>query len=251
MAAATLAPLVQAASASVGGVGAVLPSASLAPIPAHVTRAAGPSTQPDLAAFTTAAASSSSTPHPPSPFLATPASAPATPARKRSATPSRTERRFACTHPGCEKAYTKPSRLVEHERTHTGERPHVCSECGQSYLRSTHLAAHMRTHKNPEDKAFACPRDGCGKRFWTATHLARHEVLHDAGEVHACSQCELTFPKTHFLREHIATAHEPRPEDQRRFPCEHDGCDMAFTTRQQLKTHEKRHDCELVDLCSS
>ena len=35
--------------------------------------------------------------------------------------PSRTERRFACLHPGCDKAYFKPSRLAEHELTHTGE----------------------------------------------------------------------------------------------------------------------------------
>ena len=35
--------------------------------------------------------------------------------------PSRTDRRFRCTHPGCDKAYLKPSRLAEHELTHTGE----------------------------------------------------------------------------------------------------------------------------------
>lgn len=34
--------------------------------------------------------------------------------------PSRTERRFACAHAGCEKAYFKPSRLAEHALTHTG-----------------------------------------------------------------------------------------------------------------------------------
>lgn len=32
-----------------------------------------------------------------------------------------TKRRYKCTHDGCDKAYTKPSRLEEHERTHTGE----------------------------------------------------------------------------------------------------------------------------------
>ncbi len=34
--------------------------------------------------------------------------------------PSRTERKFICTHKGCSKAYFKPSRLAEHELTHTG-----------------------------------------------------------------------------------------------------------------------------------
>lgn len=32
-----------------------------------------------------------------------------------------TKRRYKCTHKGCTKAYTKPSRLEEHERSHTGE----------------------------------------------------------------------------------------------------------------------------------
>ena len=35
--------------------------------------------------------------------------------------PSSTKRRFECTFDGCDKAYFKPSRLAEHELTHTGE----------------------------------------------------------------------------------------------------------------------------------
>jgi hypothetical protein len=33
-------------------------------------------------------------------------------------------RPYACTHSGCEKSYRKPSRLQEHERSHTGEANH-------------------------------------------------------------------------------------------------------------------------------
>lgn len=32
-----------------------------------------------------------------------------------------TKKRYCCTHRGCEKAYSKPSRLAEHERSHTGQ----------------------------------------------------------------------------------------------------------------------------------
>lgn len=32
-----------------------------------------------------------------------------------------TKRRYQCTYERCEKAYTKPSRLEEHERSHTGD----------------------------------------------------------------------------------------------------------------------------------
>lgn len=34
---------------------------------------------------------------------------------------SGTKKRYQCTHPDCPKAYTKPSRLKEHERSHTGQ----------------------------------------------------------------------------------------------------------------------------------
>lgn len=93
---------------------------------------------------------------------------------------------YPCPHPGCTKSYTKPVRLEEHIRSHTGERPFVCAfeGCDASYLRENHLQAHQRTHKKEEDKPFACEvktRGGdsesevlCGKRFWTTQHLKRH-----------------------------------------------------------------------------
>jgi hypothetical protein len=55
-----------------------------------------------------------------------------------------TKRRYKCTHDGCDKAYTKPSRLEEHERTHTGE---VCVEeasCEVLHLISRQEAIRLR-----------------------------------------------------------------------------------------------------------
>lgn len=59
-------------------------------------------------------ASSSGTPPPRSQPRVRTATTPSRP-------PSRTERRYQCIHVGCDKAYFKPSRLKEHELTHTGE----------------------------------------------------------------------------------------------------------------------------------
>lgn len=47
-------------------------------------------------------------------------------AEKKHDWPSRTEKRFKCVYEGCDRAYTKPSRLAEHEMTHRNEVRIVC-----------------------------------------------------------------------------------------------------------------------------
>lgn len=108
-------------------------------------------------------------------------------------------RRFACTFQGCAKSYKKPSRLAEHERSHTGEvsgykaqadtfltfhyfqRPYKCTSngCSKSYLRESHLHAHARTHLSVSEKPFICSFGSCSKRYWTAQHLRRHSEVHN------------------------------------------------------------------------
>lgn len=103
-------------------------------------------------------------------------------------------KRYTCDFAGCTKAYSKPARLAEHQRSHTGDvcqssssvllllmllqRPFVCQACSKSYLRETHLQAHSRSHLPDSARPFSCEDAECGKRFWTSQHLRAHENLH-------------------------------------------------------------------------
>ncbi|KAF8600465.1 hypothetical protein BDV93DRAFT_525337 [Ceratobasidium sp. AG-I] len=179
---------------------------------------------------------------------------------------------YACIHSGCNKSYRKPSRLQEHERSHTGERPFVCLTCDKSYLRESHLRAHSRSHLPASAKPFVCThqvfippkcqaddlvstqRDSndeleaststtkiCNQRFWTAQHLRVHEKgIHLGEKQYKCTSCPAAFTKHGALRTHTAENHSP--PGTKPYQCDHPGCKQSFATNQKLKTHARVHD---------
>ncbi|BGP41525.1 hypothetical protein JCM10450v2_005573 [Rhodotorula kratochvilovae] len=152
------------------------------------------------------------------------------------------KKKYLCAWPGCGKAYTRPVRLEEHQRSHTGERPLACSECEATFARDTHLKAHMRTHASEADKPFTCTEDDCDKRFWTNQHLRAHvdSVHRGNGKTYNCPDCTKTFRKHRLLKEHLAVEHEQA--DFKPLVCSHPGCGKAFKQKHHLKGHEKVHD---------
>eukprot|EP01134_Creolimax_fragrantissima_P006624 CFRG6624T1 len=90
-----------------------------------------------------------------------------------------------CTFPDCGKYFRFNSNLLDHIRSHTGERPYRCTRtgCGKAFTTSSHLARHTRTHS--QDRPYACTVVGCGKRFKVAGHLRRHMNVHKSDETPA------------------------------------------------------------------
>ncbi|KAG0067240.1 Strongly-conserved Zn-finger binding protein (TFIIIA) [Linnemannia elongata] len=148
---------------------------------------------------------------------------------------------FVCQYPGCEKAYTKPSRLVEHELVHSGERPFKCQEptCNASFRREAHLATHHKSqHGGARD--FICPQPGCTSAFHTQDKLA-HRLAEEirTARPYACTWegCLKRFTKHQKLKAHICMAHEGRKP----YPCPAEGCDKSYQTPSKLRKHSLQH----------
>ena len=168
--------------------------------------------------------------------------------------PSSYIKSYTCSFAGCDKAYTKPSKLEDHIRSHTGDRPFCCSEpdCDKRFLRKSHLQAHSRFHLPKEQRPYLCDAEGCGQRFDTNQHLTQHAAIHTRPKPHICEDCDAAFHKHFQLKAHVAEVHL----NSKPCVCPVEGCGASFTYQSILDKHvtrahddTKRYCCE-IDGCS-
>lgn len=116
-------------------------------------------------------------------------------------------KRFTCQT--CHRSFGYKHVLINHERTHTGEKPFVCGTCDKRFTRDHHLKTHMRLHTG--EKPYQCKY--CDRRFVQVANLRRHARIHTGDKPYICSKCDSRFADSDQLKRHSINHHDEISDD--------------------------------------
>ncbi|XP_063287720.1 zinc finger protein 37-like [Pelobates fuscus] len=138
------------------------------------------------------------------------------------------EKPFQCTE--CGKKVMTRQKLIVHQRIHTGERPFKCSECGKQFSCKGYLIEHFKRHTGL--RPHMCHL--CGKQFTFKSSLVIHLQSHSGEKPHRCTECGKNFNYMSRLLVHQRTHTGVKPHVCHR-------CGKHFDYKSQLTRHEKTH----------
>ena len=107
--------------------------------------------------------------------------------------------KYFCPYEGCNKGFMRKDSIYhEHYRSHTGEKPFLCTNCGQSFNSKQMLKNHMRKHTG--DTKYQC--QFCQKIFTTRLQQVAHERIHTGERPFKCDEFGQRFVQKPHLNTH-------------------------------------------------
>ncbi|XP_060520868.1 zinc finger protein 585A-like [Cylas formicarius] len=142
--------------------------------------------------------------------------------------------------PYCNKHYSKPESLEKHlDETHfkTGphEKKHLCDTCGKGFAQRSKLIIHERVHTG--FKPYGCSY--CEKSFTKKDYLVMHERVHSGEKPYSCGYCGKCFSQAAPLRIHLRIHTGEKP-----YVCHF--CGSGFTSRGALNMHYEDEDVWMI-----
>ncbi|XP_041458248.1 zinc finger protein 585A-like [Lytechinus variegatus] len=132
----------------------------------------------------------------------------------------------------CRKVFKTKRSVLQHQKTHSNERPFSCGICLKTFKMKSTLMEHIEIHNDGKPH----PCQTCGKQFKTRKCLQNHmgRNICTGTRPYVCEKCNKSFMYVRFLEKHRCSAAEPKT-----FDC--DECLRKFTRRNLLTEHKRVH----------